>query len=301
VESNGIPGIQTSTGKDDVLPWDEEECRAWYADFGTTNQRPVAWTGGTVKGPDDCDASEAQVWTVTSAVPGLFPGLGGAGGVIAYLVDGQTGAIDEQVQVDDFPGNGFGAYGGAVNAAGDLFFSPLGTFGNGQLARVERDSLDATIWPMPMNVNSYGITVDHKGRVWVSSTLGSGAARFDPASETWDVVEGFFGGSGLAEGPDDLMYVSAGNTIRAVHIDTLALGDVWTTQEAVKGVSFDADGYLWGVTWHDEKDPMSFAAAYKIDVATMTTDGVYAELDDPYTYSDMTGNALGSVACAPEG
>jgi hypothetical protein len=291
VESNGMPGIQTSTGKDDVLPWDVEECRAWYTDFPTTNQRPVAWTGGTVKGPNECDASEAQVWTVTSAVQGLFPGLGGAGGVIAYLVDGQSGSIDEQ----------FGAYGGAVNAAGDLFFSPLGVFGNGQLARVEHDSLDVTIWPMPMNVNSYGITVDHKGRVWVSSTLGSGAARFDPVSETWDVVMGFAGGSGLAEGPDDIMYVSAGSSIRAVHIDTLALGGVWTTQEAVKGVSFDADGYLWGVTYRDEKDPMSFAAAYKIDVATMMTDGVYAELGDPYTYSDMTGNALGSVACAPEG
>jgi streptogramin lyase len=154
---------------------------------------------------------------------------------------------------------------------------------------------------MPQGVNSYGITVDHNGRVWVSSTLGSGAARFDPVTETWDVVMGFFGGSGLAEGPDNLMYVSAGSTIRAVDIDSLALGMVWTTQESVKGVSFDADGYLWGVTYRDEKDPMSFAAAYKIDVSTMTTDGVYAELGDPYTYSDMTGNALGSVACAPEG
>jgi hypothetical protein len=300
VESNGIPGIQTSNS-DQALAWEEEECRAWFVDVGKTNQRPVAWTGGTVKGPNECDASEAQVWTVTSAVQGLFPGLGGAGGVIAYLVDGQSGSIDEQVQIDDFPGGQFGAYGGAVNAAGDLFFSPLGVFGNGQLARVEHDSLDVTIWPMPMNVNSYGITVDHKGRVWVSSTLGSGAARFDPVSETWDVVMGFAGGSGLAEGPDDIMYVSAGSSICAVHIDTLARGGVWTTQEAVKGVSFDADGYLWGVTYRDEKDPMSFAAAYKIDVATMMTDGVYAELGDPYTYSDMTGNALGSVACAPEG
>jgi hypothetical protein len=301
VESNGIPGIQTSTGKDDVLPWEQEECRAWYTDFPTTNQRPVAWTGGTVVAPDECDASEAQVWTVTSAVAGLFPGLGGAGGVIAYLVDGQTGAIDEQVQIDGFPGNGYGAYGGAVNAADDLFFSPLGTFASGQLVRVEYDSLDVTIWDIPTNVKSYGITVDHNGRVWLASTLGSGAARFDPGTETWDVVEGFFGGSGLAEGPDNFMYVSANNTIRAVDIDTLMMGGVWTTQEVVKGVSFDADGYLWGVTWHNEKDPMSFAAAYKIDVATMTTDGVYAELEDPYTYSDMTGNALGSVACAPEG
>ncbi|MBL4684927.1 MAG: hypothetical protein JKY37_10085 [Nannocystaceae bacterium] len=55
------------------------------------------------------------------------------------------------------------------------------------------------------------------------------------------------------------------------------------------------------MTYRDDKDPASQAAAYKIDVMTMTTDGVYTELDDPYTYSDMTGNALGAVACAPEG
>lgn len=300
VDSNGMPGIQTSTGKDDVLPWDQEECRAWFADFPTTNQRPVAWTGGTAD-PSNCDASDAQVWTITSAVPGLFPGMGGGGGVIAYLIDGQSGATDEEVAVDEFPGNGFGAYGAAVNAAGDVFFSPLGTFGGGKLARVEHSSLDVTIWDIPMNVNAYGITVDHEGRVWLSSTFGSGAARFDPVADSWDVIGGFLGGSGLAEGPDDLMYVSAGNTVHAVGLDSLALGDSWATAEAVKGVSFDADGFLWAVTWRDYDDATSFAAAYKIDVMTMSTEGVYAELEDPYTYSDMTGNVLGSVACAPEG
>ncbi|MEM6294726.1 MAG: hypothetical protein AAGA54_25860 [Myxococcota bacterium] len=299
-DTNGIPGIQTSTGPDDVLPWDQEECRAWFADFPVTNQRPVAWTGDTTA-PGNCDASVAQVWTVASTVPGLFPGTGGAGGVTAYLVDGETGMIDEQVDIPDFPGGSFGAYGGAVDGAGNLYFSPLGGLGAALLARVDRDTLDYTIWEIPAGIAPYGITVDHKGRVWLASTFGSIAGRFDPGTETWGVVEGLGGGSGLAEGPNDLMYVSQGDNVLAVQIDDLSVQGTWTTDETVKGVSFDADGFLWAVTQRDDEDPNSSAAAFKIDVETMTTDGVFTGLQDPYTYSDMTGNALGSVACTPAG
>jgi hypothetical protein len=301
VDQDGDGMITTSTGPDDVLPWDEEECRAWYTDFGSTNQRPVAWTRGTNQ-REACDATGAKVWTVTSENPGLFPGMGAPGGVIAYLVDGDTGAVEQQQVVAGFDGSQFGAYGGAVDAEGNLYFSPLGTFNPGKLARVDRDDLIPTIWDIPQGVSSYGITVDHTGKVWLASTLNNGAARFDPVTETWDLVPDFWGGSGLAEGPDDWMYVSAGNTVRAVHIDTLELGLVWDAQmESVKGVSFDGQGFLWAVTYHDPENPQSMAAAYKIDVTTMQTKGVYPGIGDPYTYSDMTGNALGSVACAPEG
>jgi hypothetical protein len=298
IERNGIPGIQTSTGKNDLLAWDEEECRAWFTDFPTTNQRPVAWTAGTR--PGSCDAADAQVWTVGSATSG-FPGYGGPGGVIAYLVDGTTGAVEHQVAVDAFDGSSYGAYGGAVDAAGNLYFSPLGVFSPGKLARVDRDTLVPTVWDVPEGVSPYGITVDHVGRVWLSSTIGSLAARFDPTTATWDVVPGLGGGSGLAEGPDDWMYISSGSTVRAVDLESLQSGGTWQTDEAVKGISFDGDGFLWAVTYRDEKDPMSAAAAFKIDVMTMNSVGVYTGLEDPYTYSDMTGNALGSVACAPEG
>lgn len=303
VESNGMPGIQTSTGPNDVLSWDMEECRAWYLPFPTSNQRPVAWTGGTA-GPSDCDASDAQVWTVTSTVAGLFPGLGGPGGVTATLVDGTAGAIVEQVDIpaEVFSGASFGAYGGAVDAAGNLYFVGLGTFAPGVLVRVRKDDLGVDSWPIPQGVSTYGITVDHDGNPWVSSTLGSGAARFHPDTGTWDVIMGFWGGSGLAEGPDDRMYVSGGGGVYAVDLQTLAVDHVFVSTETVKGVGFDAMSNLWAVTWLDDENPTpEGGVAFKIDPITGVVIDFYNGLDHPYTYSDMTGKALGTVTCPPVG
>ena len=45
LNNNGM--IDTSTGKDDVLPFAEDECIAWHNPFSDyTVQRPVAWTSG---------------------------------------------------------------------------------------------------------------------------------------------------------------------------------------------------------------------------------------------------------------
>ncbi|MEM9456877.1 MAG: hypothetical protein AAGF11_22050 [Myxococcota bacterium] len=302
-ESNGVPGIQTSTGPNDVLPWDMEECRGWYVEFATSNQRPVAWTGGTAS-KNDCNTDDAQVWTVYSTVPGIVPGQGGAGGVTAALLDGESGALVEQVDIPQeiFAGGFFGAYGGAVDAAGNLYFVGLGGFGGTVMARVRMDNLLVQTWPIPAGVSTYGITVDHEGRPWVSSTLGAGAARFDPDTETWDVIQGFFGGSGLAEGPDDRMYVSGGGGIYAVDLQTLAVDHVFVSNETVKGVGFDADSYLWAVTFQDDEMPTpEGGVAFKIDPDSGVVADFYNGLDDPYTYSDMTGKALGTVICPPEG
>ncbi len=292
-ESNGMPGIQTSTGKNDVLPWDMEECRAWYTEFPVTNQRPVAWTPGEIT-PGQCNSANERVWTVASATPGLAPGIGGAGGVNVYLVDGDDGSIEETVLVEEFSGFQLGAYGGAVNSQGDLFFSPMGavSFG-GQLARVELETLEVTVWPMAQGVASYGITVDHNGKVWVSSTIGAGAARFDPETETWDVVNGFASLGGLMEGPNDLMWVSATQGAISIDINTLAFGPVFVTNMGgeVKGISIDVDGYTWVVN----------DIAFKVDPMTGIAVDFYNGLTGPYTYSDMTGYALGNVTCPPEG
>ncbi|MCA9690057.1 MAG: hypothetical protein KC636_10645 [Myxococcales bacterium] len=300
-DTNGVPGIQTSQGKDDVLDWELEECRAWYTDFPATNQRPVAWTPGQLTGP--CEATGEMVWTVTSAKQALFPGIGGAGGIIAYLVDGETGAVAKSVEIPTFSGASFGAYGGAVNAHGDLFITSLGPAKT--LARVNIDNLAYQVWDMPAELAPYGITVDHNGRVWVSSTFGNpGGARFDPDTETWDLINGFGGGSGLAEGPENLMWISSFNGVNSVDIDTLELGPVFHSNFTIKGVGFDVDGYMWLVNWSDVDEgnqPLTEELVMKVDLGTLMVANAYNGLNRPYTYSDFTGNALFNVTCTPAG
>lgn len=295
LDTNGTPGIQTSSGAGDVLPWGVEECVAWHTEFPTTNQRPVAWIGGEVT-PGTCDSMDQKVWTVSSETPGFAPGTGGAGGVRVSLVDGDTGMVDDEIIVpaEDFSGLQLGAYGGAVDAAGNLYFVHMGTVTLGpRLGRVSIDTLEYTTWELPAGVASYGITVDHLGRVWISSTLGAGAARFDPETETWETVNGFISLGGLAEGPDDMMWIATSMGAVSVDIETLERGPTFIAQGGgdAKGVSVDIDGYVWVVNdW-----------AWKVDPATGLDVGHYDGLNSPYTYSDMTGYALGNVICPPEG
>jgi DNA-binding beta-propeller fold protein YncE len=291
-ESNGMPGIQTSSGANNLLGWDVEECRAWYVEFPTTNQRPVAWTPGVLS-RDTCDAVGERVWTVMSETPGLAPGLGGAGGVIASLLEGDDGEIVTQVTVEGFSGVQLGAYGGAVDAEGNLYFTPMGgiTFG-GQLARIDIDDYAVTLWPLPAGVAPYGITVDRDGNPWVSSVLGSTAARFNVATETWDpVMLGAASLGGIVEGPGDLMWVAVDGGARAIDMNSLAAGPSFVNGGSAKGVSIDVDGYLWVV---DE-------AAHKVSSATGQLVDSYVGLTGPYTYSDMTGHALSNTYCPPAG
>ena len=103
---------------------------------------------------------------------------GGPGGVTVWRVNGDTGALEDEVDVPTFSGLQLGAYGGAVDPAGNLYFSPMGgvALPPRKLGRVDADNLVYQTWDMPGNVASYGITVDAKGRVWVSGTIGVGAA-----------------------------------------------------------------------------------------------------------------------------
>jgi streptogramin lyase len=297
VESNGMPGIQTSSGAADVLAWDMEECRAWSVDFPTTNQRPVAWAP-----PDDpmagCDDVVDQVlWTVGSTAPGLAPGTGGPGGVTTWLVDGSNGAIIETVDIPDFPGGQLGAYGGAVDGEGDLYITTQGalTFGVNFLARIEKDTLAVTIWPIPSDVAPYGITVDHNGRPWLSSMFGASGARFDPVTEMFDIIPGtFMSQGGLMEAPTGEMWVATDDGAISFDVETMQFSKVFVVPgggDLVKGISVDVDGYVWAIN----------NVAYKVDPNTAVEVDSYAGLSSPYTYSDMTGFALQNAFCPPAG
>lgn len=295
-EKNGTPGIQTSTGAADILPWGQDECVAWYTAFPTTtNQRPVAWAQGMLN-KETCAFEGAKVWTVTSTVPSNLPGVGGEGGVTVYRVAGDTGAIEDTIVIDAFPGADFGAYGAAVDQVGDLWFIPMGAamLPPRHIAHVRHDDLTYELIPMPDALYTYGITVDTLGRVWVSSKGGAGAGRYDPGTKMWGVVaDPFVSVGGLAQAPDGTIWVSASSPAGAIGFDanTLAKTDqiFLPGDPTTKGVAFDRDDRLWLVTE---------TTAYKFD-APLQDYETYDGLTGPYTYSDMTGFGLFNTVCTP--
>jgi hypothetical protein len=63
-EKNGQPGIQTSTGPNDVLAWGADECVLWNTALMPAS-RPAAWTSGDLIDPDNpCSGFTGEkVWT----------------------------------------------------------------------------------------------------------------------------------------------------------------------------------------------------------------------------------------------
>ena len=126
---NGNGSIDTSTGKNDVLEWDDEECRAWFTPFDYESQRPVAWTPGQWSS-SQCRYVDTKVWT-SGTNGGFGGGMGGGkpfpgedggeeppppgGGVDVILVDGETGEVEHAVKIPEVIPDYFGLYGGAVD------------------------------------------------------------------------------------------------------------------------------------------------------------------------------------------
>jgi len=279
VESNGMPGIQTSTGKLDVLAWNLEECRAWHTPAAVTSQRPVAWTSG-VQNPVTCAWEGQKIWSSTSM-------LGQPGSMKVLRLDGDTGVVEATVDLPAVDIGAWGAYGGAVDGENNFWLSTHGSAQPPSMTRVRFDDLSVKTWPTPPGVAPYGMTVDAKGRAWVAGYQG-GVARFSPETETWDVVPGVTG-LGLQADGEGRVWVGAYPTagVTAIDVDTLAVVQtIPIAANVTKGVSIDFFGNVWAVSMGAE--------AYRVNPETLQID-VYAGLNSAYTYSDMTGYGLLNV------
>jgi hypothetical protein len=134
-ESNGMPGIQTSTDSN-MLPWDQEECRAWHTPMGYISQRPAAWTQGTFNN-GTCAFENQKVWTSGNNLQN--------GTVDVLLVNGDTGAIESNVVVSGIMADYYGIYGAAVDSDGNFWGSQLS---QGYLVNINRQTLQYKTWPM---------------------------------------------------------------------------------------------------------------------------------------------------------
>jgi hypothetical protein len=274
-ESNGIPGIQTSTDSV-MLPWDQEECRAWHTPMGYASQRPAAWTQGTFNNAT-CAYENQKVWTSGNNLQN--------GTVDVLLVNGDTGAIESNVVVSGIMADFYGIYGAAVDKDGNFWGSQLS---QGYLVSINRQTLQYKTWPMA--APGYGMTVDSMGYVW---TCSSTVARFDPMTEQWQ-TNSVGGSGGCMEDGKGTLYMSGGNNnILAVDTETLQVKNTYPVTQYVHGISIDFYGYVWGVSMGSE--------AYRLDITQGGAFQTFPNLVGAYTYSDMTGFALSNVGGTPSG
>jgi DNA-binding beta-propeller fold protein YncE len=281
-EQNGQPGIQTSSGSNDVLPWGQEECVAWHTPMDVTSQRPVAWDQGDFD-EGACATVNAKVWTASSV-----------GGLITVSrLNGDDGMIEDFTPIMGTTAGGYGPYGGAVDRNKDFWFihrdsAPF------PLVRVDADTLQYEIWLVPQPVNPYGFTIDPQGRPWIAGYQG-GVARFDPADETWQ-INGDVTGVGMMSDGLGVVWIAhypwGMEGVSALDMETMELLDFIAVPSSLgKGVSIDFNGYVWLVDMTN--------SAFRIDPETHGYE-VYDGLTGPYTYSDMTGFGLASVS-SPQG
>ena len=276
-ESNGMPGIQTSTGANDVLAWDVEECRAWHQPHPGKNywsNRPMAWAPGDFN-DGTCQWENEKLWN-----------SGSNGQTDVLLIDGETGNIDETIVIPQV-GGGY-LYGGAVDSEGNFW----GLQNSVNIIRVDREDFSVQAWPLPGNGPGYGITVDVENRVW---TCGGGhASRFDPETEQWQSTPGAVAGIGgcMTDGGTRLYHSRySEGVIVAIDTETVTPVQEYIIPAYVHGISVDFQGNIWGVTFAGSQ-------VFRVNPETEVVD-TYGGLIGAYTYSDMTGFGLSSVAGDP--
>ncbi|MFV8753168.1 hypothetical protein ACNOYE_21680 [Nannocystaceae bacterium ST9] len=276
-DTNGTPGIQTSSGPNDLLPFGQDECMAWYTPFGYSTQRPLAWAQGNFN-EGSCKYEDEKLWTA-----------GNMGNAEVVLMDGETGAVEQTVVIPNVIGWA-GLYGGAVDGDGNFWTVDHNWSGPSTLIRVDRQSFTYQAWPVTGQVH-YGLAVDSKGRAWLCGS--GGASRFDPDTESWTHLAPIGDGSsalgGCMEDAEGVLWTSPYPNPQLVGIDTETVQIVQTIQipAYVHGVSIDFEGHIWGVEFAGSN-------AYRVDPETLQVDTV-GGLIGAYTYSDMTGFAISSA------
>lgn len=287
IDANMDGELKTSTGPNDVLPWGQDECVAWYTEIPHSDNRPVAWTPGVLN-EETCLYEELNVWTSWSDKS--------PGSAVVTLYNGDDGSTIQEVPIPDLPSpwpGWYGFYGAAVDGAGNVWLSQLqgGNPSPSWLVRVNLDDFSYDHWNVPEE-GGYGMTVTSEGYVWI---CGRYTRRFNPETEAWTQVSTVGGGvhtGGCMGDGDGILY--RGSYAQIHGIDTTTMEIVKTLNvgqpgdDFIWGVAVDFEGKVWGV-------PRNGTRAYKVNPATGVIEILFQGLVGAYTYSDMTGFALFNV------
>lgn len=255
-DANHNGRIDTSVDSE-PLPYGEDECVLWTTEVGGIDGVPRAITVD-LGGPD---SPQGMPWV------GLFNRMQ------LIQLDPDDGTEIATVALGQTP------YGAALDSMGGIWLSSLGT----TIQRVDSYAYEADP-PIPLGggcSSTYGIATDPSDRVWVAA---SQACRYDPADESWFVVNIGAYGRGVAVDPFGVVWVAGNgpdNFIGFNSDDGSDLRSIPTGGGTPVGIAVDSRGFVWAIN-------QSTNNASRLDPATETVD-TFPVGQGPYTYSDFTG------------
>ena len=288
-DTNGDGVITTSMGPNDLLPYGQDDCVVWH-----TN------TLGDIRGLAAQDIPGTDPDTMCSGgndtpvdVPDQhYVWAGGLHGKI-YKIDAQTGQILMTINAPST------VYGMALSGDGRLWTGQGLAFVDTNLC-VDQAACDAApvctqscseascpatcdgaVKAAISQVSGYGITVDCKDRVWMSS---GATTRYDPngAIDARLAHGPTSGGGGIAADANGFIWASNGSSTMRIDAETL---DGLSINAPNKGVAVDSDGRIITVqnTGVHLIEPGPTINDYAL------TNNVTQLLGFAYAYSDMTG------------
>jgi len=287
IDKNNDGNITTSTGPNDIKPWLQDECQLWFHDTPprefNEGPRPIAWEAGLNEMTCEVDPNP-RLWF------GFYDFA--ANNATIRRLDGDTGMLLDEVQIPNWSGENWGTYGGAVNKDGDFWVTGWGA--NGPAVRVDADTLMVEYIANPDSFDGsfYGMALDAKGDPWVGDCGNSSVYHYDVAAMKWEIVAVGPGClRGLQVDKEGRAFIAhngfpAGMMVVDTFTETVIKNNVMIPgAQTPVGVSIDVEGFVWVVD-------QSCECAFKIDPDTYQVVLQVNGLQQPYTYSDMTGAGL---------
>jgi hypothetical protein len=268
-DRNGNGKIDTSTGSS-ALPWPNgpdlspDECVGWWTDFrGKYGGSPLPRAAGF----------DAEIGTFGELSTFVYIGLFSAQKLLR--IDAKTGNIVKEIDVPGRP------YGLVLDREGSVWIQ------GGSLIKVDTKNDDkVTVYDGRC---MYGIAADGLGRIYTSG--GGCLGRFDPKTESWDVVASGTSAGGVAVDQNNHVWTGSSPLVE-INADGFGpMSVVGQAQTGGWGVAIDKNNKPWVIPFRgsvaNRIDPKS-AQPYSFQSAKVG--------EGAYTYSDMTGYQLINAA-----